>query len=134
MTRRLPILLLSTLIAGTPAAAQTAAEATGGETAAPARKIMAAELDPALPVTDADIADRPYTVIGTVKAGVRKATVFSGNPSADKIRRELWERGRKLGADAIILTSQGKSHITVVSWGKTNATGTAIKWADTAGK
>lgn len=81
-----------------------------------------------VPVFPYDITDRPYRVIGEVKAGVRKATVFSKSPSQDKIYRELWERGKKLGADAVIKASYGDAHVTAFSWGKTGATGTAIKF------
>lgn len=81
-----------------------------------------------VPVFPYDITDRPYRVLGEVKAGVRKATVFSKSPSQDKIYRELWERGKKLGADAVIKASYGDAHVTALSWGKTGATGVAIKF------
>ena len=84
--------------------------------------------DVGVPVFPHDITDRPYRVLGEVKAGVRKATMFSKSPSQAKIYRELWERGRKLGADAVIKASYGDAHVTAVSWGKANATGTAIKF------
>ncbi|WP_294046714.1 heavy metal-binding domain-containing protein [Sphingomonas sp.] len=90
-----------------------------------------------VPVFPYDITDRPYTVIGEVKAGVRKATIFSKEASQKKIYHELWERAEKMGADAVIKASYGNSHVTAFSWGKTNATGTAIKFtgpATTAGK
>ncbi len=81
-----------------------------------------------LPVFAGDITDRPYTVIGEVKAGVRKATVFSKKASPTKIYGELWERAEKMGADAVINAQYGNSHVSAMSWGKTNATGTAIKF------
>lgn len=84
--------------------------------------------DVGVPVFPNDISDRPYTVIGEVTAGVRKATVFSKEASQSKIYRELWERAEKLGADAVINAKYGDSHISAFSWGKTNATGTAIKF------
>jgi uncharacterized protein YbjQ (UPF0145 family) len=90
--------------------------------------------DVGVPVFPYDIKDRPYEVVGEVKAGVRKATVFSKSPSQAKIYRELWERAEKLGADAVINASYGDAHITALSWGKANATGTAIRFksADSA--
>ncbi|HEX8263278.1 MAG TPA: heavy metal-binding domain-containing protein [Allosphingosinicella sp.] len=81
-----------------------------------------------VPVFPHDITDRPYTVIGEVKAGVRKATVFSKAASQKKIYRELWERARKKGADAVINASYGDSKISAMSWGQTNARGTAIRF------
>lgn len=84
--------------------------------------------DVGVPVFPNDITDRPYTVVGEVQAGVRKATVFSKEASQGKIYKELWERAEKLGADAVINAKYGDSHISAFSWGKTNATGTAIKF------
>jgi uncharacterized protein YbjQ (UPF0145 family) len=81
-----------------------------------------------VPVFPYDFKDRPYEVLGEVKAGVRKATVFSKSPSQEKIYRELWERAEKLGADAVIKAGYGDAHVTAFSWGKANATGTAIRF------
>lgn len=81
-----------------------------------------------VPVFPYDITDRPYQVLGEVKAGVRKATIFSRSSSQDKIYGELWERGKKLGADAVIKAQYGDAHVSAFSWGKTNATGVAIRF------
>ena len=81
-----------------------------------------------VPVFPHDITDRPYEVLGEVKAGVRKATIFSKESSQKKIYRELWERAERLGADAVINATYGDSHISAMSWGKTNAKGTAIRF------
>ena len=85
-----------------------------------------------VPVFPHDITDRPYEVVGEVKAGVRKATIFSKEASQGKIYKELWERAEKLGADAVIKAQYGESHISAMSWGKTNATGTAIRFTGAA--
>ena len=84
--------------------------------------------DVGVPVFPYDITDRPYRVVGEVKAGVRKATVFSKSPSQEKIYKELWERARKLHADAVVNAKYGDAHVTALSWGKANATGTAVKF------
>lgn len=83
-----------------------------------------------VPVFPHDITDRPYEVIGEIEAGVRKATLFSKEASQEKIYKELWERAEKRGADAVINAKYGESHITAFSWGKTNATGTAIRFVE----
>ena len=85
-----------------------------------------------VPVFPHDIPDRPYEVIKEVKAGVRKATLFSKEASQEKIYKELWERAEKLGADAVIKAQYGDSHVSALSWGKTNATGIAIRFTGTA--
>lgn len=84
--------------------------------------------DVGVPVFPYDITDRPYTVLGEVTAGVRKATVFSKSPSQEKIYKELWERAEKLGADAVVKAQYGNAHVSAFSWGKANATGTAVKF------
>ncbi|EZP51362.1 hypothetical protein [Sphingomonas sp. RIT328] len=106
------------LLAPVAAPAQTAASAT----------TPLVNEDVGVPVFPYDITDRPYKVLGEVKAGVRKATMFSKSPSQAKIYRELWERGQKLGADAVIKASYGDAHVSALSWGKANATGIAIKF------
>jgi uncharacterized protein YbjQ (UPF0145 family) len=85
-----------------------------------------------VPVFPHDITDRPYEVVGEVKAGVRKATIFSKEASQEKIYKELWERAEKLKADAVINAKYGESHVSALSWGKTNATGTAIRFTGPA--
>ncbi len=101
-------------------------------TAADAKKpdktyIMVNE-DVGIPVFAYDIKERPYKIIGEVKAGIRKGSIFSKEASQAKIYKELWERGEKMGADAVINAKYGDSHVSAFSWGKTNATGTAIKF------
>jgi hypothetical protein len=88
--------------------------------------------DVGVPVFPYDIKDRPYEVLGEVKAGVRKATIFSKSPDQKKIYGELWERAEKLGADAVINANYGDAHVTAFSWGKANATGTAIRFKEGA--
>ena len=104
----------------------------GGATTAVAKhepkKFIVNNEDVGVPVFPYDITDRPYTVVGEVKAGVRKATIFSKEASQKKIYKELWERAEKLGADAVVNAKYGDSHVSALSWGKTNATGTAIKF------
>jgi uncharacterized protein YbjQ (UPF0145 family) len=85
-----------------------------------------------VPVFPHDITDRPYEVIGEVEAGVRKATIFSKEASQKKIYRELWERAERLGADAVINATYGDSHVSAMSWGKTNAKGTAVRFTAAA--
>ena len=81
-----------------------------------------------VPVFPYDITDKPYRIVGPVKAGVRKATIFSKEPSQKKIYKELWERGEKMDADAIVNATYGDSHMTAFSWGKTNALGFAVRF------
>lgn len=110
------------------AASLAAAPSSLHAKATDAKTFVVVNEDVGVPVFAYDLTDRPYTVLGEVKAGVRKATVFSKEASQGKIYRELWERAEKLGADAVINAKYGDSHVSAMSWGKTNATGTAIKF------
>ena len=91
-----------------------------------AEKVMNEEMG--VPVFPYDLTDKPYKIVGPVKAGVRKATIFSKEPSQKKIYNELWERGKKMKADAVVNASYGDSHVTAFSWGKTNALGFAVRF------
>jgi hypothetical protein len=84
--------------------------------------------DMGVPVFPHDITDRPYKIVAGIEAGVRKATIFSKEPSQKKIYHELWERGEKLEADAIVMASYGDSKISAFSWGRTGASGVAIRF------
>ena len=86
--------------------------------------------DVGVPVFATDLPENPYTVLGEVTAKVRKATVFSKPASQEKIYREMWERGLKMGADAVIKVEYGNSHVTALSWGSTGAHGVAVKFND----
>lgn len=116
--KMLPLLAMALLVPGVAVIAKPKATKT--------HAVM--NEDAGVPVFAHDLPDRPYRVIGEVKAGVRKATVFSKEVSQAKIYRNLWERAEKLGADAVINAKYGESHVTAFSWGKTGATGTAIKF------
>lgn len=84
--------------------------------------------DVGVPVFPYDLTDRPYEVLGEVKAKVGKATIFSREASQTKIYRELWERARKLGADAVVDARYGDPHVTAFNWGSTTATGKAVRF------
>lgn len=81
-----------------------------------------------VPVISGDINDRPYRVIAEVKTDVRKWTIFEKDPSEQRIYNELWERARKLGADAVVNARYGDTLYGGLTWGRRHATGQAIKF------
>lgn len=121
LSKRLILIAAAGLGVAGPGLAQTAAP--GGE---PTTYARISNLTP--PVTSEDITDRPYRVLGEVRAEVRKATVFSPSPSRQHVYHELWERAERLGADAVIHAQYGDARITGMSWGSRRATGQAIKF------
>ena len=80
------------------------------------------------PVVAGDITGRPYRVLGQITAEVRKATLFSSSPSQQHVYRELWERARRLHADAVINAQYGNARVTGLSWGSRRSHGEAIKF------
>jgi hypothetical protein len=78
--KRIVACALVAALAVAPVAAQIVPEA---ETAT---NIKAANL-PDPPFIAGDITDRPYTIIGQITAGDRKATVFNKSSSLEKIYR-----------------------------------------------
>lgn len=111
------------------AAAVLLAGATGAVASEDATgSVAAAAAEMAVPVYPYDITDRPYVIVQPIKKGIRKATIFSKEPSQEKIYNELWEKAEKLDADAVVNATYGDSHMTALSWGKTNALGIAIRF------
>ena len=82
-----------------------------------------------VPVFEGDV-KRPYVVVGQIKDNLRKPFAFLPNPTAEKILAEIWERARKMGADAVINARFGKTERTLFNHGRTPISGTAIKYTD----
>lgn len=87
-------------------------------------------IDPEIgvPVYPGDLRDTPYTVIGEVRSSAGKPTPFANDANQAKLYRALWKKAQKLGADAVINVRYGDAHVSAFSWGKTNITGTAVKF------
>lgn len=84
--------------------------------------------DVGLPVFPYDLPDRPYIILGTVSIGTGKYLALNSEASQEKIYRKLWNQAEKLGADAVVNARYGDSHLAILSWNKTKASGTAIKF------
>ena len=82
-----------------------------------------------IPVFEGD-SNRPYRVVGEIKDNLRKHFAFQANPTKEKIYEELWERARKMGADAVIRASFGATKGTAFNHGRTPISGIAIKYSD----
>jgi uncharacterized protein YbjQ (UPF0145 family) len=120
------LLIISAVVAANVAAATYAQQGGAGDPPAPGTWADLIRARP--PVTDQDINDRPYRIVGEIRAEVRKATIFSRPASRDKVFRELWERARRLGADAVVNAGAGGARVTAMSWGSRRAVGQAVKF------
>ena len=83
---------------------------------------------PTVLLTEEDIADRPYHVLGDLKVVVRKQTLFSAEPSRERVDQKLIKAAEKMGADAIILVRYGTVGMGVVGWGELEGRGRAIRF------
>jgi hypothetical protein len=87
------------------------------------------EIAQTVPVYEGSV-DRPFIVVGEIRDNLRKHFAFQANPTKEKIFEELWERGRKLNADAVINAKFGATKGTPFNHGRTPISGTAIKYTD----
>ncbi len=81
-------------------------------------------------ITESDITNRKYTVLGDVEATVRKTTVFNRDPTEEEVNEKLKKVAAKMGADAVILVRYGKVGVSALSWGALNGKGRAIVYND----
>ena len=123
---RKPVVAIAAVAALNVGAAVWAQREAAPEPAAPTTYAELIRARP--PVTDSDINDRPYRIVGEVRAEVRKATIFSRAPSRDKVFRELWERAVRLGADAVVNARAAGARVTALSWGSRRSIGQAVKF------
>jgi uncharacterized protein YbjQ (UPF0145 family) len=84
-----------------------------------------------VPVFEGDVT-RPYVVVGEIRDNLRKPFAFMASPTKEKIYAEIWERARKMGADAVINARFGETQRTMFDHGRTPISGTAIKYTDGA--
>lgn len=84
----------------------------------------------AILVTEKDITDRKYKVLGDIEVTVNKTTLFHSDPTPEKVNEELQKEAAKLGADAVILVRYGTVGVALMSWGSLNGKGRAIVFLD----
>jgi uncharacterized protein YbjQ (UPF0145 family) len=124
-TKALACLVASLALAGcagtwsTSDVTPTAAGKAAPTAARPASEII---------ITENDITDRTYTVLGDISVGVRKTTIFDKDPTREQAAQKLREEAVKLGADAVVLVRYGSVGVSAWSWGALDAKGRAVKF------
>ncbi len=81
-------------------------------------------------VTEQDITDRRYRVIGDLDVVVNKTTIFHADPTRELVDKKLQERAAELGADAVILVRYGTVGISFFSWGSLSGKGRAVAFTN----
>lgn len=108
----------------------------GTANATPARtrtgSVKKEKIDPAvlaaITVTENDITDHPYNVLGDIDVTVNKTTIFNKDPTHDQVDEKLREEAAQMGANAVVLVRYGTVGIGLASWGSLNGQGRAVKF------
>ncbi len=79
-------------------------------------------------VTEGDISDRPYDLLGTVSVKLGKLTWVSGNPDRQKADAKLMAKAKQMGAHAVVRVTYMPTGASAMSWGGIKAEGTAIRY------
>jgi hypothetical protein len=111
-----------------PSETTTAAAPASTPAPAPANTARPAKAPAEILVTEADITDRPYTVIGDITVSVNKTTIFHPDPTQEMVKEALQKEAAGQGADAVILARYGTVGIAFFSWGSIEGKGRAIRF------
>ncbi|MBI5753054.1 MAG: hypothetical protein HZA59_13070 [Hydrogenophilales bacterium] len=79
-------------------------------------------------LTEGDISDRPYAVLGDISVTVNKTTIFHAEPTREMVNDKLREEAAKLGADAVTHVRYGTVGISLMSWGSLDGKGRAVSF------
>lgn len=79
-------------------------------------------------LTEGDITDKKYIVLGDITVTVNKTTVFNADPTKEMVNEKLKEEAAKLGADAVTQIRYGSVGISLMSWGSLDGKGRAIQF------
>ena len=89
------------------------------------------ENDPTLIlITEEDVSDRKYKILGDIEVTVRKTTIFHKDPTPEMVEEKLRLKAAEMGADAIILVRYGDVGVSLMSWGALNGKGRAIEFVE----
>ena len=81
-------------------------------------------------LTETDITDRKYKVLGDLDVTVNKTTIFNADPTREQVAARLKEEAAKLNADAVILVRYGTVGIGLMSWGALDGKGRAVAYVN----
>ena len=116
MIRLTAVLLIACILSGC-AATRSSSKVTQNENAVVNKNtetIIASEII----LTEEDILDRKYLILGDIKVSVSKTTIFNKDPTNEMVAVKLKEEAAELGADAVILVRYGTVGMSMMSWMK----------------
>ena len=83
--------------------------------------------DAGILVTASDVTSCPYRVVQPVTVSV---TEDYGADTRGKIFAKLRAKAIKAGADAVLLVTKGKTHMSAWAWNRREYTGRAVRYVD----
>lgn len=130
------VIAASLLLAGcsdtwTTAETKPTTGAAGASASAPTQNVtpaaaVAAKTPADVLVTEGDITDRPYTVVGDITVTVNKTTIFHADPTRELVMQALQKEAASKGADAVVLARYGAVGVSFFSWGSMEGKGRAV--------
>lgn len=81
-------------------------------------------------ITDGDVTDRDYAVVGDITVTISKVTYVDRDPTHDMIDMELVDVAHRVRADAVIFVRYGTVGQSFTSSGTLEGKGRAIKFVD----
>jgi hypothetical protein len=84
---------------------------------------------PEIIISEGDLQGKKYKTIAVIEVSVKKLTVFHSDPTKEQANKELIEKAKLIGADAVINVKYD-SGIGFTTWGYIDAKGTGVKLLD----
>tara|TARA_B100000686_G_C16383682_1_gene758817 strand:- start:331 stop:714 length:384 start_codon:yes stop_codon:yes gene_type:complete len=94
------------------------------------KQIYASTPPSAVIITEGDITDKKYNVIGKISVKLSKWTALSPDPTREDANNKLREEAAKKGANAVIFIRYSGPKITLTSWGVLEANGEAVRFEE----
>ena len=81
-------------------------------------------------VSENDITNKKYRVLGDIEVNVNKSTIFNEDPTRTHVDAELREKAAAMGADAVVLVRYGTVGVGLMSWGSLDGKGRAVQFVN----
>lgn len=124
------LIILFFILSGCSSWSTTNVKNTEAEDEVTATKTTEAKDPSSILVTEEDITDRKYTILGDIEVTVRKTTIFNKDPTPEMVEDKLRLKAAEIGADAVILVRYGDVGVSLISWGALNGKGRAITFVE----
>ncbi len=93
-------------------------------------KQVYAATSPSAIITEDDLSEKKYNVIGKIKVKLSKWTALSPDPTREDANNKLREEAAKKGANAVIFVRYSGPKISLTSWGVLEANGEAVRFEE----